>query len=369
MENSINYEKEIEKLWNEYQVEKILPNIGLLGSTGSGKSSLINNIFGIDAAKVSDVKSKTQDFQMYEGKKYGASVNLLDSKGYELTDVSTSFMERFKGYLAEKNSMHLVWVCISATKKRVEDIDLKIIGELLQIQSLKERVFCVITKCDEDDEEGSIAKNYKKILYESFPNLQIFEVSTHKDFPLELDNLLEESSKILDNDDLRKSFIASQIPNLELKRKECEKILLIYSGLAGLVGAIPISISDSKLIIPIQLKMLVEIADIYNLDFNNTLLEGVVLKNVVTPLGKKISKFLKGKMAVVGSILDGVSAGAITYGLGKGIIELMDIYSKKILAGEKVDIIELFNSNLIQDIIEKTINNFSSKKDKEKEEI
>ena len=73
-----DYEKRFNEEWNKYQSENEnkYPNIMLLGTSGAGKSSLINTIFGKEIAPVSDVRPETKGYdKIYMGKDYGSSVN------------------------------------------------------------------------------------------------------------------------------------------------------------------------------------------------------------------------------------------------------------------------------------------------------
>ena len=78
------YQEIVEKEWEKYSKAQHLPNIMLLGCTGCGKSTLINTIFGKQVAKVSDTGRGTTEFQVYRGEDNNSSVNLIDSKGYEM---------------------------------------------------------------------------------------------------------------------------------------------------------------------------------------------------------------------------------------------------------------------------------------------
>lgn len=82
-----DYEKKFNEKWHKYQTEKknMYPNIMLLGTSGAGKSSLINTVFRKDIAPVSDVKPETHSYDtIYMGATYGNTVNLIDTAGYKM---------------------------------------------------------------------------------------------------------------------------------------------------------------------------------------------------------------------------------------------------------------------------------------------
>lgn len=364
-----DYIKDMEKEWEEHQNIKVYPNIVVLGVTGCGKSSLINNVFGKDVALVSDIQPETQEFKTFLGKENGTGINLIDSKGYELEDNSGSYIERLKEKITlmkqEKEEIHIVWFCLSVAKKRVEEMDLAILKKTLEIKELKGRVFVVLTKCDEDDEEGSVTKEYRKVLNDSFTDLRIYEVSIEEELDLEIDKLLEDSALSLDNDDLRNSFIGTQSKNLELKKSQASSALSKYIVMASGIGAVPIPFSDSALLIPLQLKMITEITDIYGMRNISTFSKGVVSNIVISNIGKSLAgsiiKFIPGVGSIVGGVINTGVASSITYGLGKAVSEICLSNCKKVLNGEKISPLEIFNSDILVALSKKFFEEYMKK--------
>src|SRR5699024_958887 len=114
----------------------------------------------------------------------------------------------------------------------------------------------VLTKCDEDDSEGSEAKIFKNIIKEDFGfSLPIFEVSTDLTLDLDVENLIEWSASQIDDEDMREAFVASQIVNLKKKRETAAKEIAGFSAAAAAIGAAPIPFSDAALLVPLQLAM------------------------------------------------------------------------------------------------------------------
>lgn len=76
-----DYSEHLEKLWEEFvkdERKKKYPNIMLIGISGAGKSSLVNNIFGIDIESVSNVTPETSGYtNFHDGHDYNRKINLI----------------------------------------------------------------------------------------------------------------------------------------------------------------------------------------------------------------------------------------------------------------------------------------------------
>lgn len=362
-----NYNEIIEKEWKEFQENKKYPNVVLLGCTGSGKSSLINDIFESDVAEVNDVRPETQTFKLYLGKEMGKNINLIDSKGYELSDSCNSYIQRLKQQIKElkqsNDKIHLVWFCLSVTKKRIEEIDTKTLEEVLKIEDFRKRICVVITKCDEDDINGNIAKSYKKIIHNISDDIKTFEITTNKkvDIPelkKEKEEMLKWSANNLDTEELKESFISAQMGSLELKKEKVEEIISNAATKAGIIGISPIPFSDAILLAPLQADMVLKIINIYNLNsiFNKfDILEEVILNKAGKSLAKNLCKGIIGNalkfIPVIGNYAGGIInasvASSLTYALGKGISEISYFNCTKILKGENINILENFSEKMI----------------------
>ncbi|MCM1382858.1 MAG: 50S ribosome-binding GTPase, partial [Muribaculaceae bacterium] len=153
-----NYEEMLEAEWERINEKRIFPNIMLLGETGCGKSSLINHVFGKDLAYVNDTSRGTSEFEKYEGAEHGLGVNLIDSRGYELSNGKNESFEHYIASVKEEmdksrkadpfGKIHIIWYCVSLSGSKFQDYDCDTIRMLLNDDELKNRVCVVLTKCD-----------------------------------------------------------------------------------------------------------------------------------------------------------------------------------------------------------------------------
>lgn len=315
-------------------------NVMVLGHTGAGKSSLINHVFGSKVANVSNHKPQTRGFKVFLGKDFGKSINIIDSEGYELADNANSFVDRVKDFQNElesgkinncEGSIHVIWYCISASKARVEDIDLNIVKLL---KKNYKNIFVVMTQCDEDDANLSIQKEYEKIL-----NTKIYAVSKDlADDETDIDDLLKDSANCIADDDIRKAFVASQERALGLKEEDAEQIILGYTAGCVAAGVNPIPfVSDTMIITPAQVVMLVKIGRIYGVDISSTTLKSLAVETLASNVGKALAgnliKLIPGIGSVLGGVINASVAGVITYGMGYGYSKYCKAQYKNILAG------------------------------------
>ncbi|NEQ87183.1 MAG: hypothetical protein F6K26_46290 [Moorea sp. SIO2I5] len=152
-----NLNKIVEKINDELKnilEEMKAPNIAIIGKTGTGKSTLINKVFGVEKAETNAGWPVTQSFKLYTPDHSSVDtrkpINLYDSAGYE-ANKEQEFKENLFNFLNTKQSeglpsqIHLIWYVINAVSKRFEDFDADIINE---INRLKIPVIIVLSQCD-----------------------------------------------------------------------------------------------------------------------------------------------------------------------------------------------------------------------------
>lgn len=361
------YEERVRQEWEKMVSETHYPNIMLLGVTGCGKSSLINTVFKNEGlAKVSNTSRGTTEFDCYYGKDHGLSINLIDSKGYEMSNGSDTF-EAYLGNVVEwinshKSQMntrvHLVWFCISVAGERVQDYDIKMLNELNRIPELNGKIAVALTKCDQDKEDGSIAKAFRKILNDKVcGEVRAFEVSNDPNLMLEIEQLINWSCSALADTDLglRDAFISSQMVDLDSKRKMVAKIVAGFTATAAATGAVPLPFADAALLVPEQLAMVTAIVRTYGLDSFANVSKAFIGDILVTTIGKSFASSLIKLIPIVGPIVgSAVNAGVasiITCALGFAISEICYANCRKILQGEEIDFTNIFNIDDIRGLM------------------
>ncbi|WP_332245189.1 GTPase [Helicobacter pylori] len=105
-------------------------NILLMGYTGSGKSSLINALFGKEIAKAGVGKPITQHLEKYIDEQKG--LILWDTKGIEDKDyhdtmqsIKKEMEDSFKT-LSKKEAIDVAYLCVKETSSRVQERVIKL---------------------------------------------------------------------------------------------------------------------------------------------------------------------------------------------------------------------------------------------------
>lgn len=295
---------------------------GIIGRSGTGKSSLINAIAGKEVAKTGPTETT-----MNVGKPIENGGLLF----YDLPGCSTSNFPK-ESYIKELNIAEFDCVILVTADRFYED-DLFLIQELLNI---KMPVYLVRTKLDfsidRELRKGiSATETYTKIHNNLTESLKGYRVKgiylTSSDFPTEYDlsQLLED---ILSNLELFKKevFLANiNITSEKIlleKRELSDKMVSRYSALAAANGLNPIPGVDVGVDIAIMVKMSKHIQDIYGLNeeqqaYNSQILDKKSAKFIATKAAQYAAKY-GGKEAIM-ILLKKVSATLATKTVSKWI--------------------------------------------------
>ena len=111
-------------------------------------------------------------------------------------------------------------------------------------------------------------------------------------------------------------------PEEKKRRSQARRMIAGTAAGAAVVGAVPIPIADSALLVPLQLHMLTRIARIYGMERDsaeNAVIDNIIKVGATTMAGRTILSALKGVPGIhlAASVLNALVAGTVTYAAGE----------------------------------------------------
>lgn len=312
---------ELEKDLEERISANDLPpaNIMVAGITGTGKSTLINAVFGEKIAATGTGKPVTEHIDEYESE--DIPIHIWDTVGLELNSAKTKeSIKSIKETIASKASLedhydriHAIWYCINSGSNRYQDAELDFIKELY---SIGVPFIIVLTQCSGDEDEvNAFEDKIRKINSQiGLSDIRIVQVLA---MPVKfrgmvnpipafgLDNLVDTTLELIP-DFIKSSLIAAQRASQGQKRNECEEIICSYvraaqHGFWEKVPIINVFVTDERI-----LKMFQKIGKMYNTMIPEESIERLINNNrvdfknnfwgLISPLDLGYSKKITSKL-------------------------------------------------------------------------
>ena len=363
-------------------------NIVLMGATGTGKSSLVNAMFGSDVVKSGSGEPVTQYLEKIHIPAKG--ITLWDTKGIEAKDYQET-LEQLKDDLSkgfeqaflsgkDEDSPHVAWLCIKETSDRIEPRDKELLGILEEFKIPTVVVFTHSLGLEKGDiffrEAINILNNeYTQFLQNRFVQVNSIAEKMKRGNVIEkfgLEDLLDKTEECLKDierctsyqkekhlETLRRAQQVNVKKRKKAMRDSAERAVHLASAAAGAVGASPIPGSDAPLIAAIQAKMIHSINANFEVDMATSMaastIAGILGLTAVAQAGKAIVsnalKFIPIAGSVVGGAISATTAIALTESIGFAYIRVMEYFfdedkCRVILPGNTESILEVFKSVL-----------------------
>lgn len=336
-----------QKYWELMNSELPTANIIVAGITGTGKSTLINAVFGSSMAATGTGEPVTDEMKAYSNS--NVPVVIWDTVGLELNSAKTKeSIEKIHKTIAEKASLknqfdriHAIWYCINSGSNRYQGAELEFIKKL---HSEQVPFIIVMTQCIGSEEDcNEFEAEIRRINRENGMNdIEIVQVLA-KDFSTRGVNIskfgLKELVEITTEkmpEFIKAGFIAAQRVEVVQKRIQSEEIIMKYvemaqSGFWEKVPLINLITTQSE-----TTKMFEKIGKMYSPEWTEEHIRQVMGKD---NLGNSLKKCGKAIMKSVTSKLNELTGGKGKK--GKVLQYLQDVSRQD---GFEVEISKLSNS-------------------------
>lgn len=356
-------------------------NLGIIGGTGVGKSSLVNAVFGRNFAKVGVGLPVTEGVNYY----HDGALGIWDFEGFEI-GTSQHPAESLRAHLntisqrPANEQIAVVWYCIASTADRLTRPDIDMIREL-DASGLP--VILVLTKVDwqrnpvtgkysppagvahfrdwlEDPHDGEmpIAIPYQRVMLTSaFGTLSTGRNTQGKDRSKAKRNDRGEvtgqadqataatksaasgthgkgaghglgdlvlETLALSPERAKDAFRIAQRLNLPWKKQMARKVVARGSALAAAAAAVPIPVADATALAPIQLTMMGRIAAIYELDLTTMMSTSAIAQLGTQMAGQALARSFIKFIPGAGSVISAGVASALTAATGEAWIRLCE---------------------------------------------
>lgn len=319
-------------------------NLMILGKTGAGKSTLINNVFSEPLTDVGVGKPVTKCIRKYEKEEYPLS--LYDTPGLELLgenavdQLLNDIKREVSGCLNTgdaNQAIHCIWYCVATPSHRFEDAEKTFITRLSTETKCKLPIILVLTQSYAKADAKQLKNEIEK---ENLPIAQVVPILA-SDYQIDedyvakafgLDKLIEVTNSVIP-DAVKNTLAAVQKVNLKIKQAKAHVIVTTSAITAATIGAVPIPFSDAVILVPEQISMLASITAAFGLPIEKSVIWAMVSSTIgsagATVLGKTIVtgilKCIPGAGSVVGGVISGSVAATLTAALGEAYVGVLTL--------------------------------------------
>lgn len=351
--------KEINKL-RELIMEARAPRFVIVGRRGSGKSSLINAIFGKKVAEVGSVKAMQGAGKWHDYKDKKGTISILDTRGLgegakpDMEAKRETPEEEIKDSIIDRCPDALLFLCKAKEVSARIDEDIKSLSELKSYIREKHNynppIIAIITQIDEldppditnppyeDEEKKNNIAFAKTILSQKIENkfddvIEVIPISAYMRFNGDeiicdrrwnISKLVEYLIEHMPNSAKIELAKIAQVKSIQ---KKVARILVGSTAtIAGAIGAEPIPLADLPFITGIQIGMIIGIGYISGKEMDKKTAAEFMASmglNVGLAFGfRELARALVKLIPIpgVGNAISGAIAAGATWGIGEAAI-------------------------------------------------
>ena len=321
-------------------------NLGIVGETGVGKSSLVNAVFGEARARVGVGLPVTRGVNYY----HEGALGIWDFEGFEIGGGAPQLLRENLRKIAERpadEQISVVWYCVLSSAGRLTRTDIAMINEL---EAAGLPVIIVLTKVDWDRNPvtGKMAPSYAAETLKQWIENPRDEVgrpitihnrgvvltsavnSKGKGVGYGLSDLVEGTLELSPASE-KDAFRIVQTLNLGWKRDMARRDVTAATASAAAAAAVPIPIATAAVLAPIQLAMMGRVAVVYDLELRSVFSVSALAQLATQMTGRALAASLVKFIPGAGSVIDAAVASALTAATGEGWIRFCEaIYTGKV---------------------------------------
>ena len=321
-------------------------NLGIVGETGVGKSSLVNAVFGEARARVGVGLPVTRGVNYY----HEGALGIWDFEGFEIGGGAPQLLRENLRKIAERpadEQISVVWYCVLSSAGRLTRTDIAMINEL---EAAGLPVIIVLTKVDWDRNPvtGKMAPSYAAETLKQWIENPRDEVgrpitihnrgvvltsavnSKGKGVGYGLSDLVERTLELSPASE-KDAFRIVQTLNLGWKRDMARRDVTAATASAAAAAAVPIPIATAAVLAPIQLAMMGRVAVVYDLELRSVFSVSALAQLATQMTGRALAASLVKFIPGAGSVIDAAVASALTAATGEGWTRFCEaIYTGKV---------------------------------------
>ncbi len=316
-------------------------NLAVFGKTGTGKSTLINAIFGREVAVTGTGAPVTAGVDYYAHP--DGILGIYDSRGFEMGEAGEQVLASLQRIVDESRrkplpeQIHAAWYTLRWSDRRFESGQAEFVRKLSDMVP----VIFVLTQVP-----ANLAgqKHQDAVRLARYVEAQMLPLSP--DSTVYLTNALADEftgSPVHGLQDLltatfatapeaaRRALTAAQLIDRERKRQEAKGVIIAATGSALATGVTPIPFSDAAILVPIQIGMIARITAVYGLTVPGnqlaSLVGSLILAGGATTAGRWLVasalRFVPGGQLPAMAISGGVAA-SLTGAMGWAWVAVCD---------------------------------------------
>lgn len=314
-------------------------NVLLMGVSGAGKSTLINAILGEEKALADTGAAVTKEIAPYENDVL--PFRMIDTVGYEYglfqqLKIKRELAKWSRSGIQKRDAsklIHIIWFCIDGQGKRVPRETLDYLHNTSKIWK-GIPIIVVFTKSysvtEVETNVQMLAKELEKYKKRNALNVQCTIPVVAREWQVDENTIipprgiveLVEKTNDLIPEAKRLNEKAVMDIDLKVRGAMANSVIAASTAAAAAIGAVPIPIADSALLLPLQSGMLLGVGKIYRMgdsEVGNEIIDAVIKVGGTTIAGKTLVSLLKAipGVNIAAAVLNAIVAGTITFIAGE----------------------------------------------------